>query len=139
MRKPFLFWATVLALVVPVSVSAQCFPEASCRVTEASRSAEVVPAGGTINLREVCGTVKPITTDTLGAVTTSTTTTFTSSTWGGCIVTVCNVGAADSITLDSNANFVSAADVVLGVGDCVIVAEYPKGVWRLAAAPGDNQ
>lgn len=128
-----------LLLLAPALAGAQCFPEASCRVTEAARSPEIVAAGATVNLREVCGTVKPISTDGAGAVTTSTTETFTSSGYGGCIVTVCNSGTVDAITLDANTNFVSAADVVLGVGDCVIVAEYPKGTWRRAAAAGDNQ
>lgn len=127
-------------LAMPALAGAQCFPEASCRVTEAARSPEIIAAAATINLRESCGTVKPISTDDLGAVTTSTTTTFSSSGWLGCIVTVCNVGDTDAITLDANAtSFASAADVVLGVGDCVIVAEYPKGIWRAAAAKGDNQ
>lgn len=131
----------VLGTVTLLSTLAhgQCFPEASCRVTEAQRSPDIIAAGGVVNLREACGTVKPISTDDGGAVTTSTTETFTSSTHGGCIVTVCNVGTVDAITLDANTNFVSAADVVLGVGDCVIVAEYPKGTWRAAAPLGDNQ
>ena len=128
------FW-----VVLSVSIAgAQCFPEASCRVTEANRSPEIVAAGATINMREFCGTVKPISTDDSGAVTTSTTETFSSSGYGGCIVTVCNVGTTDNINLDDNSNFVSAATITLGAGDCVIVAEYPKGTWRNAAAKGDN-
>lgn len=93
-------------------------------------AAETITAGAVITAN-ACGGVKMIT--AAGAVTTSTTNTFTAPAAAntGCVMTVCNVGATNSITLDNNANFKSlgAADIVLTAEDCTGV--FSDGtVWR---------
>ncbi len=80
-------------------------------------AAQTIAAGNTITA-DGCGTVKRVT--AAGAVTTSTTDTFTtpSSSLAGCYMIIINTGA-NNITLDNNGNFVSAGalDVVVGAND----------------------
>lgn len=82
---------------------------------------QVIAAGNTITA-DACGTIKDIGAD--GAVTTSTTNTFTAPTsdLNGCCMYVVNT-SANAITLDNNSLFYSAgaADVVLGTADSAIV------------------
>lgn len=84
-----------------------------------TRASQSIGAGGTVSAN-ACGGVKDIT--SAGDVTTSLSNTF--STPGanndGCIMHVCNRGSFN-ITLDSNGNFVSDADIVLTPNDCVDV------------------
>lgn len=93
-------------------------------------AAQTIAATNTI-AADACGSLKLIT--AAGAVTTSTTDTFTAPAAGnkGCIMHVCNTGA-NNITLDNNANFKSAggADVVMTQDDCVTVGSTgASGVW----------
>lgn len=96
-------------------------------------AAQTIASGNTITSNG-CGGMKLIT--AAGAVTTSTTNTFTAPATGkganeGCIMHVCNVGA-QNITLDNNANFKSAggSDVVVTADDCVMVGSTgASGVW----------
>ncbi len=102
-------------------------------------SAQTIAATNTITA-DACGGVKQIT--AAGAVTTNTTNTFTAPATAnaGCCMDVINVGA-NAITLDNNANFVSAgaADVVLGAGDTVRVCSTgDSGKWYQIGATGDN-
>ena len=94
------------------------------------------PASQTISAGSIitdngCGTIKQIT--SAGAVTTDTTNTFTAPSGGnqGCCMEIINVGA-NNITLDNNANFVSAgaADVVMTANDAVKVCSTgASGKW----------
>lgn len=70
---------------------------------------------------DACGTIKKITADS--AITTSTTDTFTAPADANdsCCMDVINVGATNNITLDANANFNAAADVVLTPCDVIRV------------------
>lgn len=75
-------------------------------------------------------------------VTTSTSATFTAPAAGneGCCMDVINVGA-QNITLDQNADFLSAggADVVLGANDTVRVCSTgASGHWYQIGATGNN-
>lgn len=85
-------------------------------------AAQTIAAGNTITA-DACGTIKAV--SSAGAVTTSTTDTFTapSATNSGCQMDLCNVGA-NNITLDNNANFksIGGADIVLTPDDCTQVA-----------------
>ena len=80
-------------------------------------------AGAAVITANACGTVKQI--SSTGNVTTNTTNTFTTPTasYAGCCMKVINVDTADTITLDSNANFVTGtgADIAVGPGDGVDV------------------
>lgn len=134
MRFLLAFLRALILALVPVMAGAQCFPEASCRVTEPPL-AQTIVAGDIVSSRDACGTLKRIT--SAGAVTTSTTNTFTAGpqlVYAGCWMMVKNVGAAN-ITLDANANFVSAggADVVMTPNDMVIVV-YDGLVWTQVTA-----
>lgn len=84
-------------------------------------AAQTIAAGNTIT-DDACGGLKQIT--AAGAVTTSTTDTFTAPSAGntGCCMDVCNVGA-ENITLDNNANFksIGGADIVMTANDCTRV------------------
>jgi acyl-coenzyme A thioesterase PaaI-like protein len=101
-------------------------------------TAQTIAAGNTITA-DACGGVKLVT--AAGAVTTSTTNTFTAPAGinTGCAMDVCNTSGANAITLDANTNFItaSAADVVLGVNDCVRVTS-DGAVWRQVTALLDN-
>lgn len=93
-------------------------------------AAQTIAAGNTISA-DGCGTIKQITAS--GAVTTSTTNTFTAPALNnsGCIMSVCNVGA-NNITLDNNANFKSfgGSDIVMTADDCVkVVSTGSGGAW----------
>lgn len=93
-------------------------------------AAETITAAATITA-DGCGTIKRIT--AAGAVTTGTTNTFTAPASGNaaCIMHVCNTGS-NNITLDNNANFISAgaADVVVTANDCVTVGSTgASGAW----------
>jgi hypothetical protein len=84
---------------------------------------QTIASGDTIR-GDACGGLKRIT--AAGAVTTSTSATFTAATTMGgaaCEMVVCNVGVTNSITLDNNAAFLSigAADIVLTANDCTRV------------------
>lgn len=102
-------------------------------------AAQTIAAGNTV-AADACGTIKMITAE--GAVTTATDNTFTApgATNAGCCMDVINTGA-QNITLDNNANFVSAgaADVVLGAGDTVRVCSTgASGKWYQIGPKGDN-
>lgn len=102
-------------------------------------ASQTISAGNTVT-DNGCGTIKQIT--SAGAVTTDTTNTFTApaSTNAGCCMMVANVGA-NNITLDNNANFVSAgaADVILGAGDTVEVCSTgASGKWYQIGGTGNN-
>jgi len=89
---------------------------------------------------DACGTAKLIT--AAGAVTTSTSATFTAPAAGneGCCMDVINVGA-QNITLDQNADFLSAggADVVLGANDTARVCSTgASGHWYQIGDTGNN-
>jgi hypothetical protein len=92
---------------------------------------QTIAAGGTI-AADACGGYKRIT--AAGAVTTSTTNTFTApdvAQVGACHMLVCNVGTTNSITLDTNILFksISAADIVLTADDCTSVVSDGT-IWR---------
>ena len=100
------------------------------RFIVAMPSTQTIASGNTIT-DDACGGLKRIT--ATGAVTTSTTNTFTApaSANAGCLMYVCNVGT-NTITLDSNANnkLFGAADVAVTQDDCVAVASTgASGVW----------
>ena len=110
-----------------------CAPTGCTSIRAVVPGEETIAAAATITA-DACGSIKLITTDDGGAVTTNTTNTFTAPALAndGCIMRVCNNGAADAITLDANANFRSAAagNVVLGVLDCVTVGSTgASGIW----------
>jgi trimeric autotransporter adhesin len=96
-------------------------------------------AGGNTIAADACGTIKRIT--AAGAVTTSTTNTFTSSTasYNGCCMDVINVGS-NAITLDFNASFKSngGVDQVLGQYDAVRVCSNGSN-WYQVSAMAVNQ
>lgn len=92
-------------------------------------------AGGDTITADACGSLKRVT--AAGAVTTSTTNTFTApaAANSGCVMHVCNTGA-NTITLDNNANFFStgASDVALGANDCILVGSTgASGAWYALA------
>lgn len=104
---------------------------------------QVIGAGGTITA-DACGGIKNI--SSAAAVTTDTTNTFTAPAAAnkGCIMVVCNVNAADAITLDDNAlsNLAGIAgatpgDTVLGALDCVQVGSTGT-VWSQHGAGAQN-
>lgn len=102
-------------------------------------AAQTIAAGNTITAN-ACGSIKEIT--AAGAVTTDTTNTFTAPAAAndGCCMDVVNIGA-ENITLDNNANFVSAgaADVVLGAGDTLRVCSTgASGKWYQIGSTGNN-
>lgn len=90
---------------------------------------ETIAAAATITA-DACGSIKLITTDDLGAVTTGTTNTFTAPAAAneGCIMLVCNSGGTDNITLDDNALFSAGGDVALTPEDCTTVAST-GAIW----------
>lgn len=96
---------------------------------------QVIAATNTI-AADACGGIKRISSAT--AVTTNTTNTFTAPAAAntGCIMQVCNVNAADAITLDDNALFnasgvagATPGDTVLGALDCCSVGST-GAVWN---------
>lgn len=95
---------------------------------------QTIAAGNTVTAN-ACGGLKLIT--AAGAVTTSTTDTFTAPATAnkGCWMFVLNVGA-NAITLDNNAKFTSpgAADVVLAQNEGIIVISDGSTTWYAAAA-----
>lgn len=95
---------------------------------------QTIGAAGTV-VADACGGFKRIT--AAGAVTTSTTNTFTApaASNAGCSMAVCNVGATNSITLDNNANFksIGGVDIILTAEDCTAVASDGT-VWRSTGA-----
>lgn len=98
---------------------------------------QTIAEGNTVTA-DACGALKKIT--AAGAVVTSTTDTFTTPAAGntGCCMDVANVGA-QQITLDYNANFISAgaANVVLGAGDtCRVCSDGTD--WYQIGATGNN-
>lgn len=117
--------------------SAQCFPQASCRIGSPPTT-QVIASGGTITA-DACGTVKNI--SAAGAVTTSTTNTFDAPNGGnaGCTMVVCNQ-SANTITLDSNTNFpgVGGANVSLTQLDCIRVLQTGTQWFAGSAAVSNN-
>lgn len=95
--------------------------------TETIASAATITANG-------CGTIKRITNPS--AVTTGTTNTFTApaSSNAGCFMFIVNVGTS-TITLDNNANFVSAgaADVAMTANDSVAVVSDGSAWYQVSA------
>lgn len=94
-------------------------------------------AGGDTIAADACMSIKNI--SSASAVTTNTTNTFTAPAAlnKGCFMMVCNVNAADAITLDKNANFLSTAgaDVVLLANSCIgVFSTGGSGVWRQVTA-----
>lgn len=83
-------------------------------------ASQTIAAGNTV-AADACGGIKQITAG--GAVTTDTTNTFTAPgvTNSGCCMDVINVGTANNITLDANANFNAAADIVMTPCDVIRV------------------
>lgn len=109
-------------------------------VNGAVPATQVIGAGGTI-AADACGGVKRV--SSASGVTTDTTNTFTApaAANAGCVLNVCNENASDTVTLDFNANFQSAAagDVVLGALDCVSVASSGgSGKWYQISALQNN-
>lgn len=90
-------------------------------------AAQTIAAGGTI-ADDGCGTIKAI--QSAGAVTTSTTDTFTAPSASniGCCMDVFNVGA-NNITLDDNAHFFAGGNIVLTQFDVVRVCSYGQTAW----------
>ncbi len=118
-------WTTNSAIKVGIGITA---PNGMLVVNPPA--AQTIAAGNTVT-DDSCGTLKLIT--AAGAVTTSTTNTFTAPAAGneGCIMHVCNTGA-NNITLDNNASFKSfgGLDVVMTQDDCVTVGSTgASGVW----------
>jgi hypothetical protein len=119
---------TAIAMTVgTTNTNVSTFPNG---VTGGFPSVQTIAATNTITA-DSCGGLKRITSS--GAVTTSTTNTFTSPATGNqsCIMFVCNTGS-NNITLDNNSNFKSAggADVVMTADDCVSVGSTGNGgVW----------
>ena len=95
-------------------------------------SSQTIAAGNTI-AADACGSIKQITAS--GGVTTDTTNTFTAPAAGnsGCCMDVINVGA-QTITLDENANFVSAGDVALGAGDTARVCSNGTTWYQISGS-----
>jgi hypothetical protein len=95
---------------------------------------QTIAAGNTV-AADACGGVKAIT--AAGAVTTSTTDTFTtpSAANAGCMMVVCNVGTTNTITLDKNANnlLTGGADVALLANSCISVISNGT-LWRQIGA-----
>jgi hypothetical protein len=101
-------------------------------------AAQTIAAGNTITA-DACGTMKQIT--SAGAVTTSTTDTFSTPAAGnsGCCMWVVNTGT-NNITLDANANFKTngGTDQVLTADDAVLVCGNGTK-WYQAAPVNANQ
>lgn len=114
----------------------------SKRIHEAMPAIETIASAGTITAN-ACGGLKRIT--AVGAVTTNTSDTFTSTSAFSsgnlpCFMDVVNVGPA-VITLDFNVDtFHSAggANVVLGSSDTVRVVAYAGFGWTQVGATGNN-
>ncbi len=104
------------------------------RFVVASPTAEVIGAAATITANS-CGTVKQI--SATANRTTNTTDTFTTPTasYNGCCMDVVNVDTVDTITLDSNANFITGpgTDLTLGPGKAVRVCSDGTS-WYQAAS-----
>lgn len=102
-------------------------------LTVAPPSAQIISSGGTIT-SNACGTIKRIT--AAGAVTTSTTNTFTApaSSQTGCCMMVINIGTP-TITLDANANFRTsgAGNIAMTQYDAVEVCS--TGTYWFQASP----
>jgi hypothetical protein len=99
-------------------------------------TAEAIVATATITA-DACGGIKRI--SSASALTTNTTNTITApaATNAGCKMTLCNVNAADAITLDKNANIllVGGADVVLAAGCCIdVYSSGASGTWKQTSA-----
>jgi hypothetical protein len=96
-------------------------------------------AAGSIITDNACGSMKQI--SSAGAVTTSTTNTFTPPAAGnsGCCMDVVNTGA-NNITLDANTNFktIAAADQVLGQFDVVRVCSNGSFWHQVSAIAANN-
>lgn len=92
-------------------------------------------AGGDTIAADSCGGLKLVTAG--GAVTTSTTNTFTApaAANAGCCMDVVNTGATNTITLDNNTNFISAggADVSLTAKDIVRVCSDGTNWYQVSA------
>jgi len=92
---------------------------------------EIIAAAATITA-DACGTIKQISTNDAGAVTTNTTNTFTAPAAAneGCCMDIINTGGADNITLDNNANFksIGGADIVMTPDDSTRVCSNGS-VW----------
>ena len=100
---------------------------------------QVVAAGNAITA-DACGTVKNISSAT--AVTTGTVNSFTDPTTNvfvGCCMTVHNVNASDSITIDSNAKTIlnGGTDLVLGAQDTMQICG-DSTYWYQVGTKGDN-
>jgi hypothetical protein len=100
---------------------------------------QTIAAGNTVTANQ-CGAVKRI--SSAGAVTTSTSATFTAPAASNvnCVMHVVNVGAND-ITLDANTDFITigGADVVLTANDAVIVGSTgAAGKWYQMAPLAAN-
>lgn len=136
-RRLWWFSLTYVLVLFAASAWADCIPEANCKLNPMPPT-QTIASGGIITA-DGCGGLKAVT--AAGAVTTSTTNTFSAPgiVNKNCWMAVCNVGATNTITLDFNANFASAAagDIALAAGDCVTVVS--NGVtWRQVSALLDN-
>jgi hypothetical protein len=96
-------------------------------------AAQTIASGDTV-AADACLGVKRVT--AAGAVTTSTTNTFTApaAANAGCWMLVCNTGS-NTITLDNNSNFksIGGADIALTADDCTAVVSDGT-VWRSAGS-----
>jgi hypothetical protein len=101
-------------------------------------AAQTISAGGTVTAN-ACGTVKLITSG--GAVTTSTTNTFTTpgTTNAGCCMDVVNTGA-NNITLDANTAFrtIGGTNQVVGQYDAVRVCSDGASWYQVSAVAGNQ-
>jgi hypothetical protein len=96
-------------------------------------AAEAIAGAATITAN-ACGTIKQI--NSTGNQTTNTTNTFTAPTgYAGCCMDIVNVDAADTITLDTNANFLTGPGTDLALGPAKAVRVCSDGaVWYQAAS-----
>lgn len=99
-------------------------------------SAQTIAGGDTITA-DACGGVKRI--SSASAVTTNTTNSITApaAANSGCKMTICNMNAADAITLDHNANIhlTGAGNLALAAGSCVdFLSTGASGVWKQTTA-----
>lgn len=132
MARCGLLLVLLLLALAPAARAVDCFPLANCQLPPLA-DAQTIASGGTVTA-DSCGGLKRIT--SAGAVTTSTTNTFSAPSVQNksCWMAVCNTGSSN-ITLDNNANFKSAggADVVMTPDDCVSVVSTGT-VWVQVSA-----
>jgi hypothetical protein len=114
------------------------FPAVS-RFIVRTNGSETINAGGVITA-DNCGTLKAL--EPSGSITTNTTNAFTAPTmdYQGCCMDVVNQNAANTITLDANANFKTAggADVVLTPFDSVRVCSNGIFWFQIGSVSANN-